>query len=285
MPNWRTIWPKPQTGLLMRACRKRKLIAARRRSGNYTNKRNELGSMERCYVAGSIASGRGVRNQTTKAQSRIYCGRRALACAGDWRKCRYFPAGKFDPVETAAVKNPEQLAIVDWNKDSARAGSWSTRSANFTYTQWDLLRAQHEAFSDMIAWAASQFDLTSGGEPRFAQGLYVSGSLFPVLGVGAEVGHTLSASDDNTTCNAVAVISDAFWRREFGGDPHVLGRRLTLNGYPVSVIGVTPPSFFGVEVGHRYDVAIPPCADRLMADDHKGRIPGRLTGGSRSWGA
>ena len=127
----------------------------------------------------------------------------------------------------------------------------------------------------MIAWSASQFDLASGGEPRFAQGLFVSGSFFPVLGVGAELGRTLTASDDNATCNVGAVISNAFWQREFGGDPHVLGRRLSLNGYPVPVIGVTPPSFFGVEVGHRYDVAIPLCADRLMAEDHKGRIPGR----------
>lgn len=173
------------------------------------------------------------------------------------------------------VKAPEQLAVVGWNKDSSLAGSWSTRSANFTYTQWDALREEQKAFSDMIAWSAAQFDLTNGGEPRFAEGIFVSGSFYPVLGVGAELGRTLSPADDSATCNAAAVISHAFWQREFGGDPHVLGRRLTLNGYPVSVIGVTPPSFFGVEVGHRYDVAIPLCADRLLAEDHKGRIPGR----------
>ncbi len=173
------------------------------------------------------------------------------------------------------VKNPEQLVVVDWNKDAARAGWWSTRSANFTYTQWDVLRAQQKPFSDMIAWSVSPFDLTNGGQPRFAQGMFVSGSFFPVLGVSAELGRTLSAADDSATCNVGAVISHAFWQQEFGGDPHILGQRLTLNGYPVSVIGVTPSSFFGVEVGHRYDVAIPLCADPLMSDDHKGRIPGR----------
>jgi putative ABC transport system permease protein len=173
------------------------------------------------------------------------------------------------------VKDPQQLAVVDWNKDAARAGYWSTRSANFTYTQWDALRSQQKAFSDLIAWSASPFDLTTGGEPRFAQGVFVSGSFFSLLGVGAELGRTLEPADDNASCNAAAVISHAFWQREFGGDPNVLGRRLTLNGYPVSIVGVTPPSFFGVEVGHRYDVAIPLCADRLMAEDHKGRIPGR----------
>lgn len=173
------------------------------------------------------------------------------------------------------VKDPGQLVVVDWNKDSARAGWWSSRSANFTYRQWDTLRAQQKPFTDLIAWSTSPFDLTSGGEPRFAQGLFVSGSFFPVLGVSAELGRTLGAADDSGACNTSAVISHAFWQRELGADPQVLGRRLTLNGYPVSVIGVTPPSFFGVEVGHRYDVAVPLCADRLMSDDHKGRIPNR----------
>jgi putative ABC transport system permease protein len=173
------------------------------------------------------------------------------------------------------VKDPQQLVVVDWKKDSSRAGSWSTRSANFTYTQWEVLRAQQQAFSDMLAWSVSPFDLTRGGEPRFAQGMFVSASFFPVLGVGTELGRTLSPADDGASCNVGAVISDAFWQREFGGDPHILGRQLSLNGYPVSVIGVTPPSFFGVEVGHRYDVAIPLCADRLMSEDHKGRMPGR----------
>ena len=64
----------------------------------------------------------------------------------------------------------------------------------------------------------------------------------------------------------VAVISHAFWQREFGGDPGVLGRTVSLDGYVVPVIGVTPASFFGVEVGSRYDVAVPLCAD-FRADD------------------
>src|SRR6185437_14064197 len=70
-------------------------------------------------------------------------------------------------------------------------------------------------------------------------------------------------------------ISYAFWQREFGGDPGILNRAVSLNGHVLPIIGVTPAAFFGVEVGNRYDVAIPLCADRLMAEDHKGRIPVR----------
>ncbi|MGH9630830.1 MAG: ABC transporter permease [Bryobacteraceae bacterium] len=149
----------------------------------------------------------------------------------------------------------------------------ASRSAEFTYAQWEQIRAHQQAFSGVLAWSAARFNLARGGEARFAEGLYVSGDFFRQLGVDAILGRTLTAKDDSAACNPGAVLSHAFWLREFGGDPGVLGRTLSLDGYSIPVIGVTPPSFFGVEVGSRYDVAIPLCADRLLAQDKKGRIP------------
>ena len=251
------------------------LIAARRQLGNYTIQKERARDMDVVTWLDQLR-GDAVYGVRQLKQNPGFTAVAVLSLGlGIGANTAIFQLVNAVRLKLLPVKDPEQLVVVDWNKDSARSGSWSTRSANFTYTQWDVLRAQQQAFSGTIAWSASLFDLSSGGEPRFAQGVFVSGSFFPVLGVGAEMGRTLGASDDNSTCNATAVISHAFWQREFGGDPHVLGRRLTLNGYPVSVIGVTPPSFFGVEVGHRYDVAIPLCADRLISEDHKGRIPGR----------
>ena len=75
------------------------------------------------------------------------------------------------------------------------------------------------------------------------------------------------------------MISYAFWQREFAGDSGVLARTVNLDGHPFPVLGVTPASFFGVEVGSRYDVAIPLCADRLLSEDGKGRIPVAAPGG------
>jgi len=101
-----------------------------------------------------------------------------------------------------------------------------------------------------------------------------SGDFFRQLGVSAILGRTFTAEDDSATCiGAGAVVSHAFRQREFGGDPGILGHTISLDGYPLPVLGVTPASFFGVEVGTRYDVAIPLCADRLLAQDKKGRIP------------
>jgi len=174
------------------------------------------------------------------------------------------------------VKDPQQLVVIDWEKNSSRGGSWSSRSANFTYSQLEEIRNLQHAFSDVAAWSAARFNLTTGGEPRFAEGLYVSGNFFEALGVRSMLGRTLSPRDDSAACNAGAVISYPFWQREFGGDPGVVGRNISLEGHPVPVIGVTGPAFFGVEVGNRYDVAIPLCADRLLAEDKKGRIPGRM---------
>jgi putative ABC transport system permease protein len=171
------------------------------------------------------------------------------------------------------VQNPQELVLIDFEKGSARAGWWSSRSASLTYAQWEQIRAQQQAFTGVLAWSATRFNLVNGGEPRYAEGLYVSGDFFRNLGVNAILGRTLTAQDDTSTCSAGAVLSHAFWQREFAGDPNVLGRTVSLDGNSIPVIGVTPASFFGVEVGSRYDVAIPLCADRLLADDKKGRIP------------
>lgn len=174
------------------------------------------------------------------------------------------------------VQNPQELASVDFEKGSSRSGWFSTRSARLTYALWEQIRAEQKAFSGVLAWSADRFNLTTGGEARFAEGLYVSGDFFRELGVGSVLGRTFTAQDDSPACSSAgAVLSYAFWQREFGGDRSILGRTVTLNGYQIPIVGVTPPSFFGVEVGSRYDVALPLCADRLLAEDKKGRIPNR----------
>jgi putative ABC transport system permease protein len=176
-------------------------------------------------------------------------------------------------LKTLPVERPRELVTIDFQKGARRAGWWSSRSARFTYAHWQQIREHQQAFTGVLAWSANRFNLVSGGEARFAEGLYVSGDFFRTLGVHALLGRTLTDQDDSATCSgAGAVLSYPFWQREFGGDPGVLGRDISLDGYPLPVIGVTPPFFFGVEVGNRYDVAVPLCADRLLAEDNKGRM-------------
>ena len=78
------------------------------------------------------------------------------------------------------------------------------------------------------------------------------------------LGRVLTAADDRRGCPAPpAVISYGFWQREYGGSPSVLGRSLTLDGHAYDIVGVTPPGFFGVEVGRAFEVAVPLCAEPL----------------------
>ena len=180
-------------------------------------------------------------------------------------------------LKTLPVQNPHELVSIDFPEGSLQAGWWPTRGASMTYPQWEQIRALREPFTGALAWSSVQFNLATGGEPRIAQSLYVSGDFFRQLGVGAILGRTFVEQDDSPACNVGAVLSYAFWQREFGGDPAILGRTVSLDGHTIPILGVTPPSFYGLRVGSRYDVAIPFCANPLMSDGNRGWLPQRDT--------
>jgi putative ABC transport system permease protein len=168
-------------------------------------------------------------------------------------------------IRTLPVAHPEQLVEVriPLGERDGRTGWFSGRHEMLTNALWEALRDRHEAFSSAFAWSASNFELSAGGESRPAEGLWISGEFFSTLGVQPWLGRALSAADDTPACGTPsAVLSYGFWQREFGGSPSALGRALSLDGHSYDIVGVTPPSFFGVEVGHTFDVAIPLCAER-----------------------
>jgi putative ABC transport system permease protein len=174
------------------------------------------------------------------------------------------------------VKNPEELAYLDYAKDSKRSGWWSTRSATFTSANWDSIRRHQEAFSDVIAWSAKQFNLVLEGKARYAEGLFVSGDFFRVLGARAAVGRLFTVEDDQPGCGSpAAVIGYSFWQSEFAGDPAVTSRSVRLDGRLFPIIGVAEPEFFGVEIGHKFDVVVPLCSDPMFWEPGKGHIPSR----------
>ncbi len=165
-------------------------------------------------------------------------------------------------LRTLPVSNPQELAYLDFAPRSMRSGWFSTRSARFTAFHWEQLQKRAEPFSGLAAWSATRFNLSPGGEARYAEGLYVNGDFFRVLGVSPILGRAFAPEDDRPGCGAPgAVLSTAFWEREFGGDRNALGRTILLDGQRFPVIGVAAPTFFGVEIGNRFDVAIPLCAD------------------------
>jgi putative ABC transport system permease protein len=170
-------------------------------------------------------------------------------------------------LRTLPVKAPQQLAIVRIvNSPHCCNGNHYSPNAALTGALWNLLRDQQKAFSRIAAWAPDRFNLGQGGEARYADTLMVSGDFFDVLGVQPLLGRLISSADDYRGCGAQGVVlSYAFWQREFGGRSQVMGSELTLNGHTFQIIGVTPASFYGLEVGQKFDVAIPMCSQPVFS--------------------
>lgn len=185
-------------------------------------------------------------------------------------------------LKTLPLRNPQELAQVRLRASDVeltRGNKGVMRYAPVTNPLWEQVRDRQEAFSGIAAWGFAGFNLAQGGEVRPARGLWVSGDFFNVLGVNPEVGRVFNKADDYRGCNAPGVvISHGFWQSEFGGASDVVGKKLTLSGRQLSVIGVTPPSFFGLEVGKSFDVVVPICADALFSGENQ-----RLDSGTNWW--
>ena len=172
---------------------------------------------------------------------------------------------------------------------------------------WETIR-DRRLFQSAGAWSDTRFNLAQSGEVETARGLWVSGGFFGMLGVRPYAGRLIMPADDRRVARAdpdaavrtgdapdpmrpdtvaaarvppgadaraVAVLSYGFWQRRYGGAPGVLGRTITLDGVPFQIVGVTPPEFFGAEVGRTFDVAVPLAAEaltdpRAMLDERAG---------------
>ena len=147
------------------------------------------------------------------------------------------------------VKEPQQLAL--FSIEGLRGGRYS-----FNHPLFMRFRENSRSFTGIIAAAGGAPMLVSepgaGGQSESVRPERVSGNYFSALGVNAALGRALT-EDDNNIANPqpVAVISHDFWQRRFGLDPAVVGKKITLNNFPLTIVGVAPPGFHGIEVGRR----------------------------------
>ncbi len=168
-------------------------------------------------------------------------------------------------LRTLPVPDPQSLATIELADRTGWRGSQWAPYPTLTNPQWERLRDTQQVFAGVLAWGTNDFGLGPGGEPRVAHGLFVSGDFFRVLGVQPLMGRVFASPDDRRGCGLPgAVISYAFWQREFAGDPAALGRKLILNYQPVEIIGITPAGFTGLEIGRAYDVAVPICSQAVL---------------------
>ena len=119
-----------------------------------------------------------------------------------------------------------------------------------------------------------QFNLSKGRHRQNADGLWVSGDLFRTLGLHPAAGRLLTVDDDRRGCAALAVLSYGFWQSHYGGAAGAVGGRSRWMAIPFEIIGVAPAGFFGLDVGSKFDVAIPNCAAQVF-DGPKSRLDRR----------
>ncbi len=106
--------------------------------------------------------------------------------------------------------------------------------------------------------------MAQGGESHLVNGLEVSGDYFTTLGVRPAAGRLFVSSDDKRGCSGAVVLGYGFWQEHYGGAESAVGSVLTLSGHPFQVIGVASPGFYGVDVGKKFDVAVPICAEAIF---------------------
>ena len=173
-------------------------------------------------------------------------------------------------MKTLPVKDPGQLVEVRIKDMTGARGNFATDYQAVTHPIWEHVREKTQGLAGVFACSSRSFNLAQGGEVRLANALLVSGDAFDVLGVRPMLGRVLTNADDQRGCSKPAVvISNSFWQREYGNDPEIIGRKLTLSDQPFEIVGVSNERFYGLEVGHTFDVAVPLCAEPLLSGNNK----------------
>jgi putative ABC transport system permease protein len=167
-------------------------------------------------------------------------------------------------LRTLPVREPARLVHVT---DSVVRDTGETRVRAWGYPAWEQIRQRSHLFEAATAWSFTRFNLASGGETQFVEGIWADGGFFETLGVSAVLGRTFSTLDDHRgggPDGPVTVISYGYWQRHFGGAADAIGRSVRLDGVPFTIVGVTPRDFFGVEVGRSFDVVVPLRTEALI---------------------
>jgi len=153
------------------------------------------------------------------------------------------------------VKDPQQLVLL-WGR-GPHYGSNNGRY-KISYPMYEDFRDHNQVFSGMLCKWTTSMSVSSEGRTERVDGELVSGSFFQVLGVGAALGRVFSAEDDKTPGGApYAVISYRYWLNRYAGKPDVIGKRVLVNGYPLTIIGVSQAGFDGTDPGTSPQIRVP----------------------------
>src|SRR4029453_6963082 len=118
----------------------------------------------------------------------------------------------------------------------------------FSYPMYQQFVADNKTMTDLFACAPyGRLNLVADGQAELASAFISSGNYYQLLGVNARIGRTILPDDDRPTAPPVVVISSKYWHPRFGTDPNVLGKQVTVNGVPATIVGVLPAEFTGIQ--------------------------------------
>ncbi len=181
----------------------------------------------------------------------------------------------YDQMLLRALPVQEPDLLVNLSAPGPKPGSQSCNQAGgcdevFTYPMFRDLERVQTSFTGIAAHRLFGANLAARGQTLNGQGLLVSGSYFPLLGVRAALGRLLGPGDDRSIGESrVAVLSHSYWLTRFGGDPGVLNQPLIVNGVELTIVGVAQRGFDGTTVGTRPQVFVP-ITLRGFSDPFKG---------------
>ncbi|HUP23286.1 MAG TPA: ABC transporter permease [Thermoanaerobaculia bacterium] len=160
------------------------------------------------------------------------------------------------------IEQPDRVMAIFTTDE--RAGGQSPSS----HLNWRDLREQNEVFGEVAGYDFAGISIQTGGEATVGPALLVSGNYFDTLGVRPYRGRFFLSEEDSTPgAHPVAVLHYGYWSEELGADESVVGRTITINGQPFTVVGVAAPGFHGLNVGFEPRLWLPMAMHRAIRTD------------------
>src|SRR5262245_2628636 len=149
------------------------------------------------------------------------------------------------------VDHPESLVILSRSDDQRGLAS------SFSYPFFEQLR-DAQTLESAAALANFEANVETGEGAERVSGEMVSGNYFQVLGVRPYLGRLFTADDNRIPGgHPLVVLSYPYWQRRFGANPQIVGTTVRVNAHPMTIVGITPPEFTGIEIGTSQDIRVP----------------------------
>ena len=185
-------------------------------------------------------------------------------------------------LRTLPVHDPDSLVRLRWGGDndmsndrsdygmSAPGPNGEMVHTTFSYPMFQHFRSANQSMTDLAGSRPAGITVTIDGRAETATALLVTGNYHRLLGVTTQIGRPMTLDDDSPAAPAVATLSDRYWRTRFAADPGVLGKTISINKVPVTIVGVTVPSFTGTQrvTAQLHDLTMPlRLDDQISGDD------------------